>query len=179
MNSCAMAVPFHRCYFQGLDGKAIISSGLAGEARRCHGCEYNCAHDFVHAAQNATKLASDNGAALMFTAETTDEIENVAQEFGIEPAALLAIAEVESGGSVFAMIDGRAGAADPLRGALFRPRGLQATRGRGAGRRAWRRPTPARSPTRPRRRRAGGCSHAPPRSTARRPTNPCHGGSAR
>ena len=37
-----------------------------------------------------------------------DEIEKVAQEFGIEPAALLAIAEVESGGSVFAMIDGRA-----------------------------------------------------------------------
>ena len=43
----------------------------------------------------------------MFTAETANEIEKVAQEFGIEPAALLAVAEIESGGSVFAMIDGR------------------------------------------------------------------------
>jgi hypothetical protein len=43
----------------------------------------------------------------MFTAETKDEIEKAAQEFGIEPAALLAIAEIESGGSVFAMIDGK------------------------------------------------------------------------
>ena len=43
----------------------------------------------------------------MFTAETANEIEEVAQEFGIEPAALLAVAEIESGGSVFAMIDGK------------------------------------------------------------------------
>jgi len=43
----------------------------------------------------------------MFTAETKHEIEKVAQEFGIAPAAMLAIAEIESGGSVFAMIDGK------------------------------------------------------------------------
>jgi hypothetical protein len=43
----------------------------------------------------------------MFTRDTRAEIEKVAQEFGIEPAALLAVAEVESGGSVFAMIDDR------------------------------------------------------------------------
>ena len=43
----------------------------------------------------------------MFTAETANEIKKVAQEFGIEPAALLAIAEIESGGNVFAVVDGK------------------------------------------------------------------------
>lgn len=43
----------------------------------------------------------------MFTARTTEEITKVAVEFGMEPAALLAVAEVESGGAVFAAIDGR------------------------------------------------------------------------
>lgn len=43
----------------------------------------------------------------MFTETTADEIRKVAAEFGIEPAALLAVAEIESGGSVFAVIDGR------------------------------------------------------------------------
>jgi len=43
----------------------------------------------------------------MFTPETAAEIGKIAQEFGIEPAALLAVAEVESGGAVFAVVDGR------------------------------------------------------------------------
>lgn len=43
----------------------------------------------------------------MFTEHTADEIRKVAAEFGIEPAALLAVAEVESAGDVFAVIDGR------------------------------------------------------------------------
>ncbi|MEQ1944726.1 N-acetylmuramidase domain-containing protein [Mesorhizobium sp. VNQ89] len=43
----------------------------------------------------------------MFTQQTIDEIRQVAVEFGIEPAALLAVAEVESGGAVFALIEGR------------------------------------------------------------------------
>lgn len=41
----------------------------------------------------------------MFAKETIAEITNVADEFGFEPAALLAVAEVESGGQVFAIID--------------------------------------------------------------------------
>ncbi len=43
----------------------------------------------------------------MFTEHTADEIRQVAAEFGIEPAALLAVAEIESAGDVFAVIDGR------------------------------------------------------------------------
>lgn len=43
----------------------------------------------------------------MFAKETAEEIEKVAEEFGIEPAALLAVAAVESAGDVFAIIDGR------------------------------------------------------------------------
>lgn len=43
----------------------------------------------------------------MFTQATADEIRKVAAEFGIEPAALLAVAEIESGGDVFAVIDGK------------------------------------------------------------------------
>lgn len=43
----------------------------------------------------------------MFTQTTADEIRRVASEFGIEPAALLAVAEIESAGNVFAVIDGR------------------------------------------------------------------------
>jgi hypothetical protein len=43
----------------------------------------------------------------MFTQETNDQISKVAVEFGLEPAALLAVAEVESGGKVFATVDGR------------------------------------------------------------------------
>lgn len=43
----------------------------------------------------------------MFTPITSDEICKVAAEFGMEPAALLAVAEVESGGRVFAVVDGR------------------------------------------------------------------------
>jgi hypothetical protein len=43
----------------------------------------------------------------MFTQATADEIRKAATEFGIEAAALLAVAEIESGGSVFAVIDGR------------------------------------------------------------------------
>ncbi len=43
----------------------------------------------------------------MFSRETAAEIEKAAREFGIEPAALLAIAEIESAGQVFARIEGR------------------------------------------------------------------------
>jgi len=43
----------------------------------------------------------------MFSKETRREIEKAAREAGIEPAALLAIAEVESGGRAFATIAGR------------------------------------------------------------------------
>ncbi len=43
----------------------------------------------------------------MFSEKTAIEIINVASEFGIEPAALLAVVEVESAGSVFAVIEGR------------------------------------------------------------------------
>lgn len=43
----------------------------------------------------------------MFSRETAAEIDKAATEFGIEGAALLAIAEIESGGQVFARIDGR------------------------------------------------------------------------
>ena len=43
----------------------------------------------------------------MFTQETISEITAVAREIGIEPAALLAVAEVESGGKAFASVEGR------------------------------------------------------------------------
>ena len=43
----------------------------------------------------------------MFTQSTADEIRKAAAEFGIEPAALLAVAETESAGNVFAVIEGR------------------------------------------------------------------------
>ncbi|MDQ2632142.1 MAG: N-acetylmuramidase domain-containing protein [Pseudomonadota bacterium] len=43
----------------------------------------------------------------MFTEKTASEIREVALEFDIEPAAMLAIVEVESAGSVFAVIEGR------------------------------------------------------------------------
>lgn len=43
----------------------------------------------------------------MFSRQTAAEIEKAAQEFGLEPAALLAIAEIESAGQVFAKVDGR------------------------------------------------------------------------
>jgi len=43
----------------------------------------------------------------MFSREIIEEITSAAKALGIEPAALLAIAEVESGGSAYARIDGR------------------------------------------------------------------------
>jgi hypothetical protein len=43
----------------------------------------------------------------MFTQESISEIAAVAAGIGIEPAALLAVAEVESGGKAFAVVDGR------------------------------------------------------------------------
>ncbi|MEP9389763.1 N-acetylmuramidase domain-containing protein [Mesorhizobium sp. KR9-304] len=43
----------------------------------------------------------------MFTEKTAEEIKEVASEFGIEPAAMLAVVEVESAGSDFAVIEGR------------------------------------------------------------------------
>lgn len=43
----------------------------------------------------------------MFTDEVSRDIISIALQFGFEPAALLAIAEIESGGRAFAMVDGR------------------------------------------------------------------------
>lgn len=43
----------------------------------------------------------------MFAAETVAEITGTAKHLGIEPAALLAVAEVESGGQAFALVNGR------------------------------------------------------------------------
>ena len=43
----------------------------------------------------------------MFNEDVSEEIMTVAREFGLEPAALLAIAEVESGGLAFAIVAGR------------------------------------------------------------------------
>lgn len=43
----------------------------------------------------------------VFEEKTAKEIMAVAEEFGLEPAALLAIAEVESAGQAFAIIEGR------------------------------------------------------------------------
>lgn len=44
---------------------------------------------------------------MAFSTETLMEIERVARAYGIEPAVLKAVAEVESGGRAFAMIGGR------------------------------------------------------------------------
>ena len=43
----------------------------------------------------------------MFTQETTEAIDRVAREFGLEPAALAGIAEVETDGRAFVAVDGR------------------------------------------------------------------------
>jgi hypothetical protein len=43
----------------------------------------------------------------MFSADTSAEIAKTAEDLGVEPAALLAVAEVESGGRAFALVDGR------------------------------------------------------------------------
>ncbi len=43
----------------------------------------------------------------MFSQDIIREINSAAREAGLEPAALLALAEVESGGRAFAMVDGR------------------------------------------------------------------------
>ena len=51
--------------------------------------------------------AAKRGARRMFSRQTAAEIEKAAKEFGLEPAALLAIAEIESAGQVFAKVDGR------------------------------------------------------------------------
>ncbi|MGB3391144.1 MAG: N-acetylmuramidase domain-containing protein, partial [Pseudaminobacter sp.] len=44
---------------------------------------------------------------MTFSTETIDEITSAARTLGVEPAGLLAIAEVESGGKAFAMVAGR------------------------------------------------------------------------
>lgn len=43
----------------------------------------------------------------MFTTGVMSEITSAARDLGVEPATLLAVAEVESGGTAFAMVDGR------------------------------------------------------------------------
>ena len=43
----------------------------------------------------------------MFTNETSNAIATTATQFGIEPAALLAVAEVEAGGRAYALFEGR------------------------------------------------------------------------
>ena len=91
------------------------------------------------------------------------EIWKVADEFGFEAAALAAIAEVESGGRAFAMVDGRA---EPM--IRF-----------GRGRRVSPRRGPARWRTPRRKRRGGGWSAVPAGSTAGRLMNRSPGGSVR
>jgi len=44
---------------------------------------------------------------MTFTSQTLHEIATIARELGVEAAALLAVAEIESGGKTFAIIDGR------------------------------------------------------------------------
>lgn len=44
---------------------------------------------------------------MTFTSQTLHEIAAIARELGVEAAALLAVAEIESGGKTFAIIDGR------------------------------------------------------------------------
>lgn len=43
----------------------------------------------------------------MFKPDVIEEIGTVAAEFGLEPAALLAVAEIESGGQAYALVEGR------------------------------------------------------------------------
>lgn len=43
----------------------------------------------------------------MFSADTTDLISTTARSLGLEPAALMAVVEVESGGRVYAVVQGR------------------------------------------------------------------------
>ena len=71
----------------------------------------------------------------MFSKHTADEIERTAREFGLEPKALLAIAEVESGGQVFARIDGRNEPLIRFEGHYFDRRlsGVKQERARAAG----------------------------------------------
>jgi len=57
----------------------------------------------------------------MFSAEVKREIEAVAREAGLEPAALLAIAEVESGGRAFALISAPPLSGNPLAGPRREP----------------------------------------------------------
>ena len=54
--------------------------------------------------QNALERRSGR---TMFSSEILAEITEAANRLAIEPAALLAVAEVESGGVAFAIIDGR------------------------------------------------------------------------
>lgn len=44
---------------------------------------------------------------MTFSTETIDEIASAARTLGVDPAALLAVAEVESGGKAFALVAGR------------------------------------------------------------------------
>lgn len=71
----------------------------------------------------------------MFSRQTATEIEKAAKEFGLEPAALLAIAEIESAGQVFAKIDGRNEPLIRFEGHYFDRRlsGDKQDRARGAG----------------------------------------------
>ncbi len=57
----------------------------------------------------------------MFSAEVKKEIEDVAREAGLEAAALLAIAEVESGGRAFALISAAPLSGKPLAGPRREP----------------------------------------------------------
>ena len=67
--------------------------------------------------------------------ESTAEIKAVAEEFGFEAAALIAVAEVESGGRVFAEDRRQAGTGDPFRGPLFRPAPIERVASAGSRRR--------------------------------------------
>src|SRR5690606_33761411 len=56
----------------------------------------------------ADNAASKEGGRRMFSSQSADEIAAAARSIGVEPAALLAVAEVESGGRASTLIDGKA-----------------------------------------------------------------------
>jgi hypothetical protein len=114
----------------------------------------------------------------MFTAETRCEIAAIANDLELEPEALLAIAEVESGGKGFAMVSGKPEPLIRFEGHYFDRRLSTTNRMRARAEALPRRP-PARSPIQGRKPGAGRFSPEPARSTPRRPMKACPRASAR
>jgi hypothetical protein len=114
----------------------------------------------------------------MTSPDIIQQFTRVAEERGLEPACLLAVAELETALRPFANVDGRKEPLIRFEGHYFDRRLSPANRqiAREANLSS---PRAGGSPIPPPRPRAGSCSNAPPASTARRPTNPFPGGSAR